>query len=225
LGDILAQFSSDEAIQYEYPFGLADLLTDTYEGTVDVPPFAIGSALTGSLSATVDADGGTLDLANGVQFTNVTRYKIEETSEVTTGLGTFILDRVQYEYYDFATSNLPIFVHTSVSLSQFGTTVTDFNLVLSAEDPEDFVSVTEQLGAVNEISIFPNPATDKVNFKLPQNLSSASFSIIDAVGRQVVNGNIDAHHNKVNVSSLKNGVYLIRFSNGSEAVTRQLIIR
>jgi hypothetical protein len=225
LGDILAQFSTDEAIQYEYPFDLADLLTDTYEGTVDVPPFAIGSALTGSLSATVDADGGTLDLANGVQFTNVTRYKIEETSEVTTGLGTFVLDRIQYEYYDLSTSNLPVFVHTSVSLSQFGTTVTDFSLVLSAEDPENFVSVNEQINAVSEISIFPNPATDEVNFKLPQNLSSASFSIIDAVGRQVETGKLDAVLNQVDVSSLKNGVYLVRFSNGAAAVTRQLIIR
>lgn len=226
VGEVVVKFSTDEAIQYQYPFVLNDNFTDAFEGTAT---YDLGgtqtSPATGTLTASVDGTG-TLELADGTSYTGVTRYKLEETTEVATGgfLGTVILNRTQYEYYDLANEKLPVFVHTYVKLTGGGSTMTEFDLVMSAEDPA-YVLDVEENNILVETRVYPNPASEEINVILPNNVDAAAISIVDAVGREVYSGSIDAMSQKVNVSSLNEGMYFVTISNGDMTATKTVVIK
>ncbi len=58
-----------------------------------------------------------------------------------------------------------------------------------------------------ELGIFPNPASGKINVKLPQNISKA-YKIIDVAGRISLSGNLEEDH-LINVSTLSPGMYFL----------------
>lgn len=226
LGDIIVVLDTDEALQYEYPFALGDSLTDAFVGTAtfDIGGGAQTAPASGELTASVDGTG-TLTLADGVSFTNVTRYKLIDSTTVNVSLlGQFNLERTQYEYYDLANSGLPVFVHTYVEFGQGGAPLSEFNLVLSAEDPALLLDVEEN-NILVDTRVYPNPASDEINVVLPNNVEEASIVIVDAVGRIVFEGDIDSMNQKVNVSSLNEGMYFVKITNGGLTATKSVVVK
>ena len=59
----------------------------------------------------------------------------------------------------------------------------------------------------NSIILFPNPATDILNF---QSEEVASIEVIDVIGRVVLNGNSIKGKNRFDVSNLPAGSYILR---------------
>ncbi len=222
IGDVQVELSTDEAVQYQYPFALNDQFSDNYEGTAT---YDVGgtqtSPATGSLTATVDGTGE-LILADGVQYSNITRYKLIETTEVTTAFGNFILDRVQYEYYDLANSTLPVFVHTYVNFGQGGSAISEFNLVMSAEDP-DYVLGTEENGLLEATRLYPNPASDELTVQLPKNVVEANVTITDATGREVLNQQMSTVHS-IDVTGIKSGMYFVTIAAEGAKETKSVVI-
>ncbi|MGM0477703.1 MAG: T9SS type A sorting domain-containing protein [Bacteroidota bacterium] len=220
IGDVQVELSTDEAVQYQYPFALNDQFTDNYEGTAT---YNVGgsqtSPATGTLTASVDGTGE-LILADGVQFNNVTRYKLVETTEVTgTPLGDVILDRVQYEYYDLANSTMPVFVHTYVNL---GPGLAEFNLVLSNEDPQITAS-TDENNLLEATRLYPNPASNELNVQLPENVNEANVIITDATGREVLSQEVSAVHS-LDVNAIKSGMYFVTIAAEGVKETKSVVI-
>ena len=217
---------TDDALQYNYPFALGDNLTDAFEGTAtfDVGGGPQTAPASGELTASVDGTG-TLTLADGVSYSNVTRYKLEDSTTVNVQLlGEFNLIRVQYEYYDLDNSNMPVFVHTYVTFGQGGAPLSEFNLVLSAEDPAYILGVEEN-NILVDTRVYPYPASEEINVVLPNNVEEASISIVDAVGRAVFTGNIDTMNQKVNVSSLNEGMYFVKITSGDLTATKTVVVK
>ena len=77
----------------------------------------------------------------------------------------------------------------------------DINGRILANDVNDLI--------VEEISIFPNPTTDKVLIQgFPESLTAANCSVYSIDGKQV---QVDVLDNKtLNVLHLESGVYLLR---------------
>lgn len=226
LGDIIVTLDTDEAVQYQYPFGLNDNFTDAFTGTAtfDIGGGPQSAPASGELSAEVDGTG-TLTLADGVSYTNVTRYKLIDSTTVNVMLlGEFTLLRTQYEYYDLDNSTLPVFVHTTVSFGQGGAPISEFSLVLSAEDP-DFVLSVEENNLLVETRVYPNPASDEINVVLPNQVENAQISIVDALGRSVFAGEISNVSQKVDVSTLKEGLYFVKIQNGGLTATKTVVIK
>jgi hypothetical protein len=75
------------------------------------------------------------------------------------------------------------------------------------------------------ISVYPNPAKEKVNINLPKNVK-ANIVITDALGKQVMMKESFAG-GPLNISNLKNGVYFVSIHNHNLNLseTRKLIIR
>ena len=76
---------------------------------------------------------------------------------------------------------------------------------------------------IREISIYPNPATDLLNVKLPHPFTHGVVSIYNLVGQQVLS--VPVNGTPINVSSLASGTYIVRVtSNGQILGTQKLVI-
>lgn len=227
-GDVVVKFNVDDAIQYEYPFGLGDVVNDNFEG--EMTNMNLGThPLTGNLTATYDGYG-TLKLADGVDLTNVSRYRISDISTITvtgTGLfdGSYELVRDQFEYYDLANSNLPAFVYTTVILRLAGSTnpLSEFSLALSEVDPIAIVNIQEASNA--DFAVYPNPASDVIKIDLKKETNNASVSIIDAAGRTVLSQELNNQFNEINIASLDQGIYFVRVSNAGSVKSEKVVVK
>lgn len=85
---------------------------------------------------------------------------------------------------------------------------------------------TENLASVidshfENISVYPNPATNYLNFDLPELLlSSVSYDIISINGKyiQIENNSLNSGPNKIDISTLQNGAYWLRLKSESGLV-------
>jgi hypothetical protein len=222
IGDVVVVFDTDEAIQYQYPFSLGDNFTDAFEGTAT---YNVGtpqtSAAAGELTATVDGEG-TLKLANGNDFTNVQRYKIADSTVISNVplIGNVTLKRTQYEYYDLANGSLPIFVFTHVEMAELGT---EFSLVMSSIEPTESAGIEENV--LSNALVYPNPASDVVNIYLSNELMNTEVSIVDAMGRVVLNQSIENDFVSLDVAHLEEGIYFLKISNGDIVETKTVVIK
>ncbi len=64
------------------------------------------------------------------------------------------------------------------------------------------------------LNIYPNPATDKVNISGCANVKEVQ--VFDVLGQKVMNINVTNDKVELNTSGLKNGIYLIRFTDNAD---------
>ncbi len=197
-GDIEVVLDTDDELVMNYPFAVSNTLTDAFSGNVYTTMSPLPFPVTGTANATVDGSG-TLKL-EGQDFTNVLRYKITESGTITAPLGTFTMDRTQYEYYDLANSTLPIFIHTSLTINT-GTATTQ-TLVLSSVLPTGLAKINAS-NAI-EFTVYPNPAKDVITLS---GLSGGEMvQLVDLSGKTVLS--IDGlTSNTIDVSTVEAGIY------------------
>ncbi|WP_107039170.1 T9SS type A sorting domain-containing protein [Brumimicrobium mesophilum] len=225
LGEIIAIYDTDPATTYNYPMDEnSPAITDNFSGTLE---YVLGipqtSPLTGSLTAEVDGKG-TLVLANN-SYNNVLRYKITDTVNTTVAvLGAIQMVRTQYEYYDLAASNLPIFIHTSIVFTSGGGVVlSNSNLVLSLEDPSTSVGLT--INELSKTSVYPVPATNELNIHLPSTVEAATVTISDVLGRNVYSTSLNSNVKTIDVSAMKKGMYILNITDGETSVSKNIVIK
>lgn len=98
----------------------------------------------------------------------------------------------------------------------------------------DDVQVIESTGvgvaqptAMNTPSFFPNPANDSFQLSNMENWVGGSFQVMDLTGKVVMSKNITSTmlQNKVDVSVLNDGIYMVKFAYNGKEFTRKLIVR
>lgn len=76
--------------------------------------------------------------------------------------------------------------------------------------------------ALSQISVFPNPANDVLNIKVPSSIQIESASIFDMLGKesqvQVING-------QINVQNLSQGVYILNLRTSAGTLTQKIVKR
>lgn len=220
LGDIVVTFETDDLTQMNYPFAYGNSLNDSYIGTIYYSVITpTSSALAGSATVSVDGEG-TLSFPIGVNVANVIRLKSIDTALFNEPflLGDIQVIREQYEYYDLATQNLPIFIHSSIVVTQVGATtpLANSSIVLSKYPTVNIMRIEEQTISVN---IYPSPATDNITVEGIE-MNDATIQIIDQAGK-VVKTLANVSSNEINISDLENGIYFIAIqSSGSRAVSK-----
>jgi rhodanese-related sulfurtransferase len=75
--------------------------------------------------------------------------------------------------------------------------------------------------ALSQIEIFPNPASQRVYLRNYSDNRPIGFRIVGLDGKPLQQGKVEAY--SVDVSMLKNGIYLIRFEADGEVFTRKFI--
>lgn len=66
------------------------------------------------------------------------------------------------------------------------------------------------IGENQSISVFPNPATDRVYINFKENHSQATFKIYNLTGQLILGGKISNSVNTINVDDLPVGIYIIQ---------------
>ena len=227
-GEIIVKLDTDPALHYEYPMAVGDQLTDVFEGNMDFELGGFPQTLPVDGDHTVTIDGsGTLELANGVTLSDVTRYKIVEQVNVDNAplVGNLTLDRVQYEYYQLGSSSLPVLIHSSGILQPEGggDPLFEYSLVLSAEDPVGIANLTAQ--SIKETMVYPNPASDNLTIKLPQASKGIKIEVLDNLGKVVINDTMDSEVKNLNISDLEQGLYFVQITSGNVTETKKVIVK
>lgn len=224
-GTVVVSFEENTARYYDYPLSFGDTIQDEYGGYAR---FLLQGNLTsinlnGELTASLDGIG-TLKLTSN-EYTNVHRYKLEEYGVASIFFFDLELTRIQYEYYDYTISNLPIFIHSSVVLRDIDSSIAPYaevQLVVGYDDPS-YLNVSEE--KLSEISVYPNPAENTLNIQLPENSDKIKIEMKDALGRVVYTSDISSEMKSIDVSDYTAGVYYLTFLYGSEQKTEKVIVK
>jgi len=62
------------------------------------------------------------------------------------------------------------------------------------------------------IKVYPNPVKERVYFKIPSDETNLKVALFDMLGKQVLNGSVDAINNQIDISSLSKGMYLLKLN-------------
>ncbi|MBO6605656.1 T9SS type A sorting domain-containing protein [Psychroserpens sp.] len=100
-------------------------------------------------------------------------------------------------------------------------TITIDNLVI-AEDFNQTTLSTPSLTA-NEFSVYPNPAADGFVNIVSTNNEDINVTVFDILGKEVLSTSLT--NNRLNVSSLTTGLYMLRITQNNASVTKKLVIR
>ena len=219
LGVVKAIFNTDEAKLMEYPFSNGSSFSDTYSGTLY---FTLVIPQTASVSGEIDVmiDGqGTLNLPNGVTYSNVIRVVSADSSNTNiTSVGEVVIKRTQYEYYDIANSNLPVLTFTTIDLES-GILNDSQTLVLAKDDPMQYVGLDKN-NTVN-FSIAPNPSTDKITLT-GEFSDDAIGTIIDQNGKVMLTSAIK-NGTTLDISTFANGIYFLNINSNGNTTSKTIV--
>ena len=85
---------------------------------------------------------------------------------------------------------------------------------------------TETSVIVEDISVYPNPATDHVNIVLSNSAENVSVALYDTMGRIVVD-KVNSEENRIelNISGIASGIYYLKISIAENSVVKKLMIK
>lgn len=219
LGVVKAIFDTDEAKLMEYPFSNGGSFSDTYSGTLY---FTLVVPQTASVSGEIDVmiDGqGTLNLPNGVTYSNVIRVVSADSSNTNiTSVGEVVIKRTQYEYYDIANSNLPVLTFTTIDLES-GIVNDSQTLVLAKDDPMQYVGLNDN-ETVN-FTIAPNPSTDKITLT-GEFANDATGAIVDQNGKVMLTSPIK-NGTTLDISTFANGMYFLNINSNGNTTSKTIV--
>ena len=227
-GTVLATFDTDNETSVQYPFTNGNYFTDNFAGSLAFDFNGIPQNPTATGVANVAIDGqGTLLLPNSTSISNVIRYKMVDTVFTQVNfIGVMDIEfvRTQYEYYDLATSNLPVFIHTvvAISLAGGGTPLMSQTNVVSAYAPIYNLGINDAKST--EFSVYPNPSEGIVTFK-GEFAADAKATIFDQTGRVVYTVASLTNGTTIDLSSLNKGIYLVGLTNNGVESTQTVVIK
>jgi len=164
-------------------------------GDVDFYKFSITKAGTITLTLTTLPADFDLYLVNSSGTTLSSSLKAGTTSETinyTAAIGTFYAKVVGYSNAFNASSCYTLKVQLGTATKQIGNT------------------------SLNEfVKVYPNPANDKIQLSIKNNISeNSSFMIFDSKGSVVMQHQLQENLQAIDVSMLARGFYLIKINNG-----------
>lgn len=135
------------------------------------------------------------------------------------------VDNIEIVEIDAPAGTYTITVDHKGSSLRFGSQ--EFSLIIQGADNGTLSTATETLDTVK---IYPNPANDFVNIAMNGQLSGSKITVTvhDILGKQVINKNFDnssSFQERIDISTLKSGVYLMNVSDGQASTTKKLIVK
>lgn len=220
-GEVKAIFNTDPQKLANYEFVYNDELNDIFAGSLyfSFSGLPQNPDATGTSFSKIDGEG-TLKLNATTTLTGVIRCVTIDTLNTTVPLvGDIQLIRAQYEYYKLSAGNMPVFTHTSAKIVGTGSTnpLTEFTVVLSAVQPDYYVSINET-EKIN-FSIFPNPVKESLTIK--GDFNGAKARIIDQTGKTVQTIESVTTGMSIQLNDIQKGIYFLELTvNGISKVEK-----
>lgn len=77
--------------------------------------------------------------------------------------------------------------------------------------------------ATSSFVLYPNPASSIAQIQLNKLVGNGQLVVTDALGKTVITQNVSIGNNKIDVSKLSKGLYLVTLVSGDEVITKKLI--
>ena len=90
-------------------------------------------------------------------------------------------------------------------ISTYGWTITD-----GGQDPNCILDTNEF--ETSDFKLYPNPVVSVLNIKTDNNLINQPYTIIDGLGRVVLNSKLNEGDTTINVEQLSKGIYYLKVS-------------
>ena len=74
-----------------------------------------------------------------------------------------------------------------------------------------------------QLSLFPNPATDKITVERSGTVKETNLAIVDIEGQEFITSQITEPKTQVDISNLTSGVYFVRVTNDRTVVVRKFV--
>lgn len=102
----------------------------------------------------------------------------------------------------------------------------NFSLIITGPN----LSLSNPTVESNNLIIWPNPANDVINFKLPTQTSKPTFvSLYDVQGRQVYKETINSRNSitrgQIKTTSLARGVYILKIKQGNASMQQKVVLK
>jgi len=211
---------TNSAIAANWPVAFNYSLTDAFAGNLT------GSAA-GTLNGTITTEGtgtGSLTLPGGTMFTNVLQVRMKNTVNINITFPplTATITGVDYNYYH-SSQKFPLLTVSYQATTGFTNTssaeIKVNNLVITGLNDKNFDATFQ---------IFPNPAKDAFNVNLNNsNNDNGVIEIYNSLGQltKTINlGNNSIIEQKVSLSGLNSGIYIVKTALGNKTSSRRLIV-
>jgi len=202
----------------KFPITYNDVFYETFAGTVD----NIAASQTYDRSGTIEitADGyGNLILPY-TTINNVLRIKvIIKSTDVFMGFTLPETTIISYFWYNtlnkFALANTSNVYYMGSLISSQAYHLRESDLVLG----------TKNLSLVdNNIDVYPNPSKDIVYIKNNSN-NNLNIDVLDITGSFIKTVTISNGQNRIDVSDLQSGIYLLKYLKESQIYTKKLVVK
>ncbi|MCF8422712.1 MAG: T9SS type A sorting domain-containing protein [Bacteroidia bacterium] len=210
---------SNPAIYATYPMGLNASVTSTPSGSISV--FGNNGVIGGTVTALADGTG-TLNIdapgaAAGTtlkSFTNVTRVKTTEnlSGNINVGLPiTYTISRVNYDYYSPTASRAALLTisNSTIILNALTGPTVNVTKAITVQNNYNVVSINENKINNIQLSVFPNPAINSINFTTTS-AEATNVVAYDISGKAVCSEAIESGKAKINTSNFTSGIYMYR---------------
>lgn len=88
-----------------------------------------------------------------------------------------------------------------------------------------YVGENEIAANNNEFKIYPNPADDFINISTNNNFKNADVSLFDISGKLVLEKEIDSDNNKIDISDIISGTYIVKIKSGNKVEQQKIVVR
>lgn len=154
------------------------------------------------------------------------------TIDTTITLGSNVLTANQsnavYQWYDCSSNSI---INDATNQEFYPSISSFYSVVIERNSCVDTSACVEiMLWGIDELyestmQIAPNPASDYVQFTTNELFDFTKIELIDFTGKTILNCSTEeVNQQKINVTSLNSGVYLIRFSTDSTQIIKKVII-
>ena len=116
---------------------------------------------------------------------------------------------------------------TQIMKIPFTGNITSGNVIfdMKTNNAEKFVTFgTTSVSEINTvgISVFPNPATDKIKIESPVSLDNSAVEIYSISGKLVIKTSLNSK-SEINISNLPNGIYIIKINSKTVNFAKRII--
>jgi hypothetical protein len=91
-------------------------------------------------------------------------------------------------------------------LNTYNWTITDLGLAINCSD------LATEVFDTSSLQLYPNPVLSVLNVKVDSYLINQPYTIIDGIGRVVLNGKLNEVDTAINVEQLSKGIYYLKVS-------------
>lgn len=134
----------------------------------------------------------------------------------------------EYQWVNCSGGNYSV-INEATSQSFTVTESGDYAVIVTqnnCSDTSDCTSVTIQSidsKSTNNIKLYPNPVSNKLNFDFNTAFSEANIEVYNAIGTLITTKVVQSESNYIDISNLNNGIYIVRIAINGNIFNYQVI--